>query len=275
METHTQKSHLMKNLFLITTVLLFAITSSGQTSANLIIFSEDGDPFFAYINGVKQNNTAQTNLRFTNLTPNLSVKIEFENNTLPVLKQVMILEPGMEHTARIKRDLKKQLRLRYFGSVRLDEATVQYNTEGDPALISSEEIPQGDGCGKARSHGGGQVRSSERSCTDPATGRYPDRHSSGYRAAMRQTSFNKMKASVEAKSFSDTKMSTAKVATKNNYLSVSQIKVIAGLFTMDDDRLTYAKFAYDYCVDKANYYQVSDVFKFSSSTDELNAFLSQ
>ena len=88
-------------------------------------------------------------------------------------------------------------------------------------------------------------------------------------------SFTKMKESIEAKPFSDTKMSTAKVATKNNCLSVNQVKEIAKLFSMDEDKLTYAKFAYNYCIDKANYYQVGDVFSFSTTTDELNEFLSK
>lgn len=76
-----------------------------------------------------------------------------------------------------------------------------------------------------------------------------------------------------SKTFSDTKMSTAKVATKNACLSVKQVMEIAKLFSMDDDKLAYAKFAYDRCVDKANYYQVGEIFAFSTTTDELNKFL--
>lgn len=30
---------------------------------------------------------------------------------------------------------------------------------------------------------------------------------------------------------------------------------------MDDDKLAFAKYAYDYCIDKANYYQIGDVFR--------------
>jgi hypothetical protein len=82
-----------------------------------------------------------------------------------------------------------------------------------------------------------------------------------------------MKQSVESKPFSETKLSTAKVATKNNCLSVNQIKEICKLFSMDEDKLAYAKYAYEFCTEKGNYYQVSDVFSFSSSADELNAFL--
>ena len=44
---------------------------------------------------------------------------------------------------------------------------------------------------------------------------------------------------------------------------------------MDDDKLTYAKYAYNNCLDKANYYQVSEIFSFSATTVELNKFLEQ
>jgi hypothetical protein len=109
--------------------------------------------------------------------------------------------------------------------------------------------------------------------TNTQTNSEPKSTSNACTTAMSQANFNKMKESVESKPFSETKMSTAKVATKNACLSVNQIKVIAKLFSMDEDKLAYAKYAYDYCVDKANYYQVSEVFSFSSTTDELNEFL--
>ena len=44
--------------------------------------------------------------------------------------------------------------------------------------------------------------------------------------------FETMKKSVESKPFSDTKMSTAKIATKNNCLSVNQVKEISKLFSV-------------------------------------------
>lgn len=91
--------------------------------------------------------------------------------------------------------------------------------------------------------------------------------------AMHGADFSKMKQSVESKPFSDTKMSTAKLATKNSCLSTGQVKEICKLFSMDEDKLTYAKYAYDYCVDKNNFYTVSEVFSFSSTTDDFNQFL--
>src|ERR1051325_3355185 len=83
---------------------------------------------------------------------------------------------------------------------------------------------------------------------------------SGCAAPMSQNNFNQMKQSVESKPFSDTKMSTAKIATKNSCLSAAQISEICKLFSMDDDKLAYAKYAYSYCVDRNNYYRVGEVF---------------
>ncbi|PIQ15556.1 MAG: hypothetical protein COW67_07765, partial [Flavobacteriales bacterium CG18_big_fil_WC_8_21_14_2_50_32_9] len=81
------------------------------------------------------------------------------------------------------------------------------------------------------------------------------------------------KKSIENQSFADTKLKVAKTFTKNNCLSVIQIKEVIGLFSFEDGKLEYAKFAYDYCADKKNYYQVGDAFTFSGSVDELNEFL--
>ncbi len=321
-----------KKLFTLASILFIGLTAFCQNTVNLIIFSEDGDPFFAYINGVKQNVNPETNVKFTGLSPNISLRIEFQDKNLPQLKQTMALETGFEHTARIKRDMKKQLKLRYFGQVPLSQAatgmnTVAYHTADDPASYNTASGNNTSGNTNSSSttiqttnqtstngadpsnvsvniNMGGvginmnvngmdntnmntttstTVTQSSSSSTsysnnDVTQTAQPAEHSpktvQTCKMAMSAASFSKMKESVEAKPFSDTKMSTAKVATKNNCLSVNQIKEIAKLFSMDEDKLTYAKYAYDYCVDKANYYQISDVFSFSSTTDELNAFLS-
>ncbi|WP_317898470.1 DUF4476 domain-containing protein [Aurantibacillus circumpalustris] len=331
-----------KRISILVVLFLSAFFSYSQSNVNLIVFSEDGDAFYVFVNGVKQNNIPETNLKMSNISPNISLRIEFENKSLPQLKQTMALEPNFEHTARIKRDAKNQLKLRYFGSVPLNESTVtvkevQYNTAENS---TSEEPKTGDGY-SYNNNSSSTVTQSNSGNTSPtnvsinismpdinmtvnandpnatrtdashskttrnssASSTYNRGHHSGSghdseakkhnntnsniktntnknfsygcRAAMSQANFNKIKEAVESKPFSDTKMSTAKVATKNACLSVDQIKVITKLFSMDGDKLTYAKYAYDYCVDKSNYYQVGEVFSFSTTTEELNAFLTK
>lgn len=314
----------MKKLHTIIFSFLLAVTATAQNKVNLVIFSEDAEPFYAYVNGVKQNLQAETNVRITDLSPNISLRLVFDNKDLPELKKNMSLEGGFEHTARIKRDRNHQLKLQYFGQVPLDESTaenipsVEYHTadheaEGEAGSVydkrdqtststtvttrttyeSSDAAPvnitmpgvnitmnntvpqtneQTTTSSTVTRTGNSKVRASDNRSTShrsPGTVSRTER----CRTAMSSASFSKMKETVEAKPFSDTKMSTAKVAAKNACLSVNQIKEIVKLFSMDEDRLEYAKYAYDYCVDKGNYYQVSEVFSFSSTTDEFNKFL--
>ena len=91
--------------------------------------------------------------------------------------------------------------------------------------------------------------------------------------AASSTDFNNGVNSIKKQSFTDSQMKVAKTFTRNNCLSVNQIKKVMEIFSFEDSKLEYAKFAYDFCVDKNNYFQLSDAFKFSSSSDDLNDFL--
>jgi hypothetical protein len=340
-----------KSVILFIGVLMMGLTSLAQDRVNLVVFSEDGDAFFVYINGVKQNNQALANVKVTDVTPNVSLRIEFENKAYPQLKQNMPLNPGYEHTFRIKKDSKQQLKLRYFGQVALAEATsgpatVQYHiadpndagaTEGNynpnmnvntttnstkvntnmnggmntnvNTTVSTQRTTKSNddvsinvnvggmginmnvnGMGintnsgmntttsttmtsSSSSSSSGNFNNNQNTNTSSNTTTAPSK--AGCTMAMSQASFDKMKASVEAKPFSDTKMSTAKLATKNACVSVNQVKEICKLFSMDEDKLAYAKYAYAYCINKSEYYQVSEIFSFSSTTDDFNKFLEQ
>ena len=328
----------MKRISSLILFLFMGFIAFSQDKINLVVFSEDGYPFYAYVNGIKQNESPLSNVKVTGVSPNVSLRIEFEDKSKPQLKQNMALEAGMEHTVRIKEDTKKQLKLRYFGQTALNDpansgaTSVVYHTSETPAntavsasgsqskggtettvstTTSKTETSNGDpnnvainvnmaGMGISMNVNGMEnaagttinsttsstVTTSSSSsgtvkkeaepaptavATAPVTSAQAGSNNCG--VPMSAVDFSKMKQSVEAKPFSDTKMSTAKVATKNACLSVNQIKEICKLFSMDEDKLTYAKYAYEHCTDKANFYQVGDVFSFSSTTDELNAFL--
>lgn len=93
------------------------------------------------------------------------------------------------------------------------------------------------------------------------------------RAAMPANDFEEVKTQIKKASFAEDKMRVAKQATKANCLSVAQIKEICKLFSFENDKLEYAKFAYDYTFEKAKFYMVNDVFSFSSSREELDEYI--
>ena len=329
-----------KSILLFAGLILFGLNAIAQDTYNIIIFSEEGDGFYAIVNGIRQNDKPETNVKITGLTAEaLSLRVEFENKALPKLKQNMMGEAGFEHTIRIKTTMKKELKLQYFGKVALADApkssgstvayhtsensagstgATQYNTSGNdgggnttitttstttkvnsnPNNVSLNVGAGGAGVSiniDGMDATGGSMQSTSSTTVTKTTSSSSSSSSSstgggvtkntqqvnttasgtGCSTAMNSASYEKMKQSVESKPFSETKMSTAKVATKNACLSSAQIKGICGLFAMDDDKLTYAKYAYNYCTDKANYYQVSEIFSFSGTTEELNKFLEQ
>lgn len=341
-----------KSILILSSLVLMALNTLAQGTYNVILFAEDGDAFYLYANGIRQNDKPETNVKITGLNAQvLNLKVEFENKALPQLKKNMPLEPGNEYTIRIKKDMKKQMKLQYFGQVALADApksnasTVQYHTAENPIETTSASNnasntqfntssggdhantsvtttstttqinmgtnanPNGVGVNvnvnglginmnvndptmqsntttysststtvTSSSSSSGTSPKKTKTFSEPTTMPVENTQpasSSGCKFAMNDASFQKMKKSVEDKPFSDTKMSTAKVATKNACLSAEQIKDICSLFSMDEDKLTYAKYAYAYCVDKANFYHISEIFSFSSTTDELNKFIEQ
>jgi hypothetical protein len=54
---------------------------------------------------------------------------------------------------------------------------------------------------------------------------------------------------------------------------VSQVKQVMLLFTFEETRLDFARFAYDHTYDIGNYFMVNDAFTFETSIEELNAYI--
>jgi hypothetical protein len=92
-------------------------------------------------------------------------------------------------------------------------------------------------------------------------------------SSMDQTSFNNAKNSINSKSFEDSKLTLAKQVTKSNCMTAIQIKEVMGLFSFEETKLEFAKYAYDYCYNQGDYYQVNDGFGFESTIEELNQYL--
>jgi hypothetical protein len=308
----------MKKLHLFLVCSLFALSNSfAQNYFNLILFSEEGERFDAYVNGIKQNVNPESNIKITELISTaINVRIIFENKAYPQLKQSFMLENGFEHTLTIKRNMKKVWKIRYFAKTPLastDQNTgtvvVPYHTTDAPTQTGSntnnsqtDSNPTSTTNTNSTSvtiNTGGvninvmvnetQTGTSQTGVNTTTTSNAtPPKHvgtftnlpvdanpstNTGCSGAMNAATYEKMKKTIDEKPFSDTKMSTAKVATKNACLSSDQIIGICKLFSMDDDKLEYAKYAYDACVDKANYFHVSSVFTFSGTTDDFNQFL--
>lgn len=125
----------MKQLFTLPFTLIFAVCSFAQPTpvGHLTIFSENGDKFFLILNGERQNNVAETNLRIEDLNqPYYNAKIIFEDKTLPeISKSYLAIGDAEGHfmdvTYKIKKDKKGTPKLNYFSMIPVQQGFVVPN----------------------------------------------------------------------------------------------------------------------------------------------------
>lgn len=99
---------------------------------------------------------------------------------------------------------------------------------------------------------------------------YYDRNS---RRAMENNAFQQLKQSIGNESFENTRLKVAKQFIATNYFTTAQVKELVLLFSFENSRLDIAKYAYDYTVDKGNYFLINDAFSFSNSKDALMDYI--
>ncbi|MBI4646812.1 MAG: DUF4476 domain-containing protein [Bacteroidia bacterium] len=90
-----------------------------------------------------------------------------------------------------------------------------------------------------------------------------------------QAGFELLRQTILDASFDSDKLKIAKQAAISGRLSSMKVLAIIELFTFESTKLSFAKFAYQYVVDRENYYIVNNAFTFSSTIDELNEYISE
>lgn len=86
--------------------------------------------------------------------------------------------------------------------------------------------------------------------------------------------FSSAMQTIKGSSFDDTKLSTAKtIVSANNCVSTDQVIAICKLFSFEDNKVEFAKYAYNFTTDRKNYFKVANIFSFDSNKTELNDFI--
>lgn len=117
----------MKKIFTLSILTLALLCKLSAQENHLIVFSEDLNPFYAYVNGVKQNVEPQTNVKVTGLElQSYKLKVIHVDETIPALDKNLYFEPmGMANTIKIT-ETRKGFKLRFFGQVPLSQSPGEY-----------------------------------------------------------------------------------------------------------------------------------------------------
>lgn len=151
-----------------------------------------------------------------------------------------------------------------------------YNNYPDPRYNNSNQTPQYNNGYNQNNNGQTPQYNNSYTRNDNA---YPDVNSkginSGYQGLMSYKEFATMKERVKQNTLENGKLETAKMMTRENVLTAAQVAEITRLFTFDNNRLDFAKFAFEFTYDRENYTVVSDALAFQKNREDLLRFTQQ
>ena len=305
-------------------LLLIGGSAAFAQNSNAIIFTDNGERFTAILNGLRQNEKPETNVKVEGLNANFyKLKIIFEDAALGQKNFNMSIDPGTETTYIIKKNSKNEYVIRPMSMVPIAEApptnpntsVVVYDPGAAPytgettvtqqtTTTTSNGSPGGSGVSmgvnvndaggnfsmNVSGYDGSTTMNSQTTTVTTTTTTSsmpppsvpppsPVYHMPGYNGPvgcdypMDRGDFDSMKGSITSKSFEDSKLTLAKQVINSNCLLSAQVREVMQLFTYEESKLDFAKYAYGRTYDIGNYYKVNDAFTFESSIDELNAYI--
>lgn len=104
------------------------------------------------------------------------------------------------------------------------------------------------------------------SAKEPATSAAPPK-------TMDEGEYFEIIKTLKKESLEKNRLEMAKTFFAGKYMYASMIKDLLKIFSLEASKLTYAKHAYPFCVDKQNYYKVFDALSLSNSKKNLTEFI--
>lgn len=90
---------------------------------------------------------------------------------------------------------------------------------------------------------------------------------------MQDNEFAVAREAIRRESFDNTRMTVAQQIADNNYFTAAQVKELVRLFSFEERKVDFAKYAYGRTLDKNNYFMINEVFSFSKSKEQLAEYI--
>lgn len=239
----------IRTLLLFVLVLFIAGKASSQIS--LIIFSEKGEKFTAYVNNSIRNESPASRVETDRPGgPSFKLRIVFEDSSFPEITKTIFNTPGP--------DLFYVIRKADNGKFLLEKTSSEYSLPAENETVSGEKSTTKDEKSatmeaKSESKPAGEKG---KGCSDP----------------MDEPDFIASREMISNAPFDGPKLSQAKNLTDKNCLTTSQIVDMIYIFSGESSRLSFAKYAYTRCWDPDNYDTVKEALN-SSSQDSMQQYI--
>lgn len=287
--------------------ILCLLTIAGIAQNNdFVFYTDNGDLFTLYLNSVKQNETAATNVKATNISgKNINVRVVFERSGVPAFNRTLSVSST-------DKEIKIQLvkgRENVYSTKIISTTPRQHNnpSNGNSGNEGSTETKDdksghsghgnnGHGNGYNNGYNNGHNNNGNNGNNGYNNGYNNPPHNGGYpnggapngghwgnsygpsdnprcHMPMPQNDFNSLRAQVRARYFDSSRLTVAKQACRYNCMTSDQIRDLCREFSYESNRLDFAKYAFEYCYDRYRYYIVGQAFSYSSSVDQLNRYI--
>lgn len=293
----------MRN-FISTAILCLLVLAGIAQNNDFVFYTDNGDKFTLYLNNVKQNATAATNVKAENISgKSISVRVVFERSGVPTFSRTMSvssndkeikvqLVKGRENVYTMKTVSTTD---RHHSSSNNNSTTVVKGSNGSNETKDNGHGGNGghgnnngghgnnNGGHGNNGHGNGGHGNGGYGNGGYGNGGYGNNGywNNGYGPTdnprchfpMQQNDFNSLRSQVRARYFDSSRMTVAKQACRYNCMTSDQIRDLCKEFAYESNRLDFAKYAFEYCYDRYRYYIVGQAFTYSSSVDQLNRYI--
>jgi|GEM_PF-1610462 len=280
-------TYMKKRIVYILFLALLPLATFAQELSSLTIFSEDGDKFVLYLDGVQRNQQPTAELRVRELTKmSYNAKIIFVNSSIPQINGVIKTTTPQgwkaEVTYKIVKSLKGGYTLRCLGVIPIKDNGFSSNNEsaysgtegGEESQFVDQFSPTTQRTETVTSR---DANNNIVTTTRVKTG-YGQRDNSAKNPAgcipMSGADFEKAKIAIAENDYDESKLILAKDYANSNCFTAQQVQEICKIFVLEKTKLNFAKFAFSQTVDPANYFRVNSVFETSESKRELYEYVS-
>ncbi len=286
---------------------LAALLLWGQTTGDLVVVSETGEPFRLYLNGEWIAETPVTRAEAHEVPQGpqrATLHIYPSEGRVVQLKKTFYVEAGWVEYYAIRRD-RKGYKVTQFNRVPREESQPPASPDlpptpspspGGPPPAAGTPPPTAPAPGTQTNQqtivfnptiqiqtGGGGTQVSGQPAPQPGapSGPLPPQvPSTGYSGpcncpwpSSRET-IARIHSTLQSEPFEETRVEILKSFLRHNCVWTRDLKELLGLFTFDDNRLELAKFAYDYTHDLSSYAEVAEALTFTHHRQELVRYIS-
>ncbi len=291
-----------------------AVTSTGLGTLN--IFSQNGEKFYLFLDGIKQNDIARSNIRIEQLPYTYyNVKIDFPAFRIPgiIKNNVSVADADdilMDATYRIRQDKAGKVKLNFYSINNPQPDFIapagmyvyQYSkgSSGFNTAVTKKQMIDSVVSNTITNKKGVVVKTVTANPTHPGadtnkvtqiaqskpvkintvvatkknattTNETPVVKCNGW--PMARSEFAAAKQTIEDATGNESKLSAAKNIASENCLLSSQVNEICGLFSSEELKVAFAKYAYRYTFDTKNYAEVINGLPSDRGKKELTKFI--